>query len=193
MKKLLFLTFILFPTLLFCQQYEIIGIDMFVAATSGIRVRELPSLDSRIVTVIEYGQRIQIDGRTLQKDTIDGINDYWYMFYKGNDKRWVFGGYLTDRFDSKPIVGFWAEENNIRIGWIFTIDGNFRTGLKDSGHGEWGTYELDENNTGIFVFNYYRDELVTYSREVKIEFINNNRVKIIINNNEKILIRDNRR
>jgi len=192
MKKIFFCIFIFLPFLSFGQdRYELCEIHLYVSAPDGLRGRAEPNLNSKVVKVLKYAERIDTDRRTKEKYTINGITDYWYRDTHG---LWLFGGYLADRFENEPIIGFWAEENNLRLGWFFYPDGIVGTGLKDAGHWRGGPYKLDKNNNLSIEFSQYRDdEVYKYTVTGRIEFINNEKLRLIINNETKILVRDNSR
>jgi hypothetical protein len=197
MKKIFFCILIFLPFLSFGQdKYENCSIHLYVSAPDGLRGRAEPNLNSKVIKVLKYGERVDIDRRTKEKYTINGITDYWYY---DTHSLWLFGGYLTDRLENEPIVGFWAEEGALRRGWEFYPTGIAGTGLKDAGHWSGGPYKLDKNNNLSIEFSQYRgDELYKFIVTGRIEFINNDKIRLIINNETEyihstILVRDNRR
>jgi len=135
------------PALLF-GQYEDVCRNMYVTSSNGVRVRNMPSLEGDILKVIPYGHSIESYKRTKEKQTIDGITDYWYSC-KDPDG-WIFGGYLADRLKANPIVGQWSAKGD--IGWIFTINNGFVTGGKYRGDAGYGEYKLEPDNTITFYF-----------------------------------------
>jgi hypothetical protein len=193
MKKIFFCILIFLPFLLFGQdRYENCSVHLFVSAPDGLRGRAEPNLNSKVIKVLKYGERVDIDSRTKEKYTINGITDYWYCAHE----LWLFGGYLADRLENEPIVGFWAEEGNLRFGWFFYPTGIAGTGKKDAGHWSGGPYKLDKDNNLSIEFSQYRGgegEIYKYTVTGRIEFINNDKLRLIMNNETKILVRDNRR
>jgi len=125
MRKLFLIFFIISPCLLFGQSTTE-NIESYkyliVSASSGLRGREAPNLNSKVLDTIPYGTCIFFYGRTKDKDTIDGVTDYWYYtytddpFYENNVTNarelyacsiWFFGGYLTEYLENNIFVGRW--------------------------------------------------------------------------------------
>jgi hypothetical protein len=182
---------VLFPGLLF-GEYNL-PISLFVSADAGLRVRESPSVNSRVIKVIQYGEFIDCMERTDTKDTVDGIDDFWYKtFYHGG---WVFGGYLTERLESEPLLGRWRVENNPPYGWLFSKDGHFTNPpLGPSGGGVIeGTFE--KNDSGVLLhFDYsanYEPERHIYTQQATVDFVNIDRISLRLDNEEYILVREN--
>ena len=66
----------------------------YVAPHDGLNLRTEPGLGgARIRSLRQYTKLTVID-TSSGKETIDGINDYWYKVDTGEDTGWVFGGYL---------------------------------------------------------------------------------------------------
>jgi len=115
MKKIILCVLLALPTFAFGQEdVESIRLNMLVSATIGLRVRESPSLGSRVLGTLPYGKAIGLQQKTKDRVTIDGISDYWYggYVYLENYRGfgWVFGGYLSDRLEDDPLIGFWSVE-----------------------------------------------------------------------------------
>jgi hypothetical protein len=66
-----------------------------------LNVREKPSLDARVIRVLETGEHVAIEARTTAKEKIDNTEDYWYYVNHAVDDQYiaaygyVFGAYLT--------------------------------------------------------------------------------------------------
>lgn len=77
--------------------------------TSRVNLREKPSLDAKIIAVLDSGRHIQVEARTTAREKIDNKEDYWYYFYYAVDNKYipvygyVFGGYLEDAADPEEI------------------------------------------------------------------------------------------
>jgi len=186
-KSLLFLLLIL-PYFAFGQNsyYN----NAIVSATIGLRGRKAPTINSNIIKVYPYGHTFYLMRRSENKETINGINDYWYSTwdYSVHKTVWVFGGFLTDRIESHPFVGFWRNEGTINsrldIPWIFELNGKFSNIPPESDAGVFGSYELINNNlTLIYIHPESRRE------NARVEFINENRIRLIFNDRVMILNR----
>lgn len=74
---------------------------------SDLQMKKSPESDE-IVASIPYGHLVIIyDEKTKEKDTIDGITDYWYKAYCNLDydksyTGWVFGGHLSKILNAMP-------------------------------------------------------------------------------------------
>lgn len=182
---------VLFPGLSF-GEYNL-PISLFVSADDGLRVRESPSVNSRVIKVIQYGEFIDCMERTDTKDTVDGIDDFWYKTFDHGG--WVFGGYLTERLESEPLLGRWRVENNPPIGWWFSKNGHFVCApMGPSGGGaEEGTFEKNDNGI-LFHFDYYANyepERHIYTQQATVDFVNIDRISLRLGSEEYILVREN--
>ncbi|MDR0290943.1 MAG: SH3 domain-containing protein [Treponema sp.] len=203
MKRFLLCILLFFPCLLLFGEwpYESIGVYKIISSPNGLRVREEPSLNSKVIEVFPYGLLHSFILRTKTKDTIDGISDYWYGFRAGisGGYHWVFGGYLVDKLASEPHTGYWREEGTA-MHWIF-FEGNrgdFARGPRQeygNGYIIWfrhGTFEKRGNNRIFFIF--LDSELDDTSRpfhrrEAEIIFSNIDRIILKFNTEEIILNR----
>lgn len=199
-KKIIFLILFLSSYSIFGQSIEINKI-MIVSATSGLRVRNLPSVNSGTHLVIRYGEILFINGRTENRESINGINDYWYSYDMDSvGKVWVFGGYLTEYFENDPIVGWWSVEGNKNNYWIFQYNEIFKNILRHNMLEYVGKYKILINDI-IIDYVYYTDfsighdeygESTEYheTRIGMIRFLNINRIEIKFNNETFILNRE---
>ena len=111
-KAITILLFLSFISSIFCfdmtpeqgqEAYAVILTD----DGSNLRMRKTPKT-GEVVASIPYGNLIILSGqRTKEKDTIDGISDYWYegwieTNYDQNYYGWVFGGYLSKILEKMP-------------------------------------------------------------------------------------------
>ena len=171
---------------------------MFVSASNGLEVRESPSLNSSLLSIIPYGEDVWVNSRTTNRYTINGKNDYWYEIMPEHveDNRWVFGGALIESFESEPFVGFWTVEGDRYFRWIFRIDESFT--IRNVYTGYSGYFDLRENN--ILLLNY--DTFISYNgfahqtpytniKEARIIFMNINQMQLIFEEEIIILNRSN--
>ena len=86
--------------------YEAYAVAL-TADGSDLQMKESPESDE-IVASIPYGHLVKIyNEKTEEKDTIDGITDYWYKAYCNLDydksyTGWVFGGHLSKILNAMP-------------------------------------------------------------------------------------------
>jgi len=194
MKKIVFLLMLFFPYFLF-GQYQYIQKYMFVSAGEGLESKQSPSYNSNVNGIIPCGQLLFLTYKTIEKDTINGISDYWYYANQmGANNGWVFGGYLTKRFTSNLFLGNWSQGGDSY--WVFENDGWFRTGIRETDAGTRGNFKFVDKNNLILTYFEWDDEregFIEYnSSEIKLQFINSDRMLLIFNKNRIVeLIRDN--
>lgn len=54
---------------------------LFVSPINGLEVREEPSLGSLVLRIVPYGEFLSLFQRTNSRETINGINNYWYSTF----------------------------------------------------------------------------------------------------------------
>jgi hypothetical protein len=70
--------------------------------TSMVNLREKPSLDAKIIAVLDAGRHVKAEARTTIREKIDNKEDCWYYVYYAVDDKYipvygyVFGGYLEE-------------------------------------------------------------------------------------------------
>jgi len=128
----------------------------YVTARDGLNRREFPTLTSNRLGTLLYGSRIIAHERSSNKETIDGITDYWYRCSGGipgggGGFYWVFGGYLSTTIpeDTKPVLGFWNTSRGARYFWSFRPDYTASSGIRETGTGWQGTWTLSGNKLTI--------------------------------------------
>lgn len=100
---------------------------VFTDDGSNLRMRETPKTGAPVVS-IPNGHLVIISQRTKEKDTIDGISDYWYRvgcdiseeYYTG----WVFGGYLTKILKKMPYEVYTQYKHSWSISYADVIKQN---------------------------------------------------------------------
>ena len=117
MKKLILL--LLFVPLISFGQTKYI-----VSAKEGLNVREQPSLESKKITTLVYGQKVIIESKTGKKLTINDV-DYGYLGRFNIEGEWVeitseteVKGYVFDGFLEKS-NGIWDLNTIIGGGIIY--------------------------------------------------------------------------
>lgn len=71
-----------------------------VVKSTHLRLRENPSLESKVITTLWRGGVLEVLSKTDQRETIEGEEDYWYRISFEGLSGWVFGAYL-EIFSSK--------------------------------------------------------------------------------------------
>lgn len=68
----------------------------FVKAKSGIWLREQPTRKSANFLLVPFNERVDfLMTMPNSRETIDGLNNFWYQVRYKNKEGYVFGGYLT--------------------------------------------------------------------------------------------------
>lgn len=108
MKKILIIT-ILLAISTYCKRSQNYDLkekfadfppkDMLIKANGGLRLRETPDIDGKILTVIPNGSTIKTYGNVLHEEIHDGKKGKWtrvkYLQYSG----FVFSGFLTQKLN----------------------------------------------------------------------------------------------
>lgn len=68
--------------------------DLFVAALSGLYLREKPATKAKALTLLYFGTRVRILAVQNKTEKIDGREGRWTRVSFGKREGWVFGGYL---------------------------------------------------------------------------------------------------
>jgi hypothetical protein len=75
---------------------------MFVDAEGGLRVREEPNINSKVIKSLKYGDRVSTINYSENTSVIDGIEDNWISIKLSKNKiGWVFGGFL---YETHPFI-----------------------------------------------------------------------------------------
>jgi hypothetical protein len=191
MKRLfvLFFLFCIFVEFSFSQSNEF-PYSMFVTSREGLRVRSSPSLNSETKDRYLYAQMVRVYARSENRDTIDGITDYWYKVQDNQwVSEWVFGGYLSNTFprEANIFLGRWLykanDTNSAR--WshhFFNFDNSYVEGPLERGGASYGRWSIN-NNILTITMTHGIDEggRSNYSaeRRYRIEVIDNNNINLI--------------
>lgn len=128
----------------------------YVNSKDGLNYRDSPSFSGKKLGTLLHGSRIVVHERTSDKETIDGITDYWYrcsggISGGGGGFYWVFGGYLSKTMpaDTEPFLGYWNTDRGTREYWSFRPDHTVSSGRKETGIGWIGTWTLSGDKITI--------------------------------------------
>jgi len=198
-KIIIFFYFICIPLYITPQSEELPRI-MFVNAPAGLRVRSEPSTTASIRRTLLYGERVIINKKSDNLQTIDGITDYWYRI-STYEENWVFGGYLSENLplDLPIILGLWDDINSpffrdyFRVGYWFNPNYEFLFGIKETGHVVYGSWEINDDIIRIFNVRYHEGHIeVDYTEEfIQLRIIDNNNIVLTFLNHEPPAFVDN--
>ena len=68
-----------------------------VISLNGLNIRLHPSVKSRIVSVLQFNDEIEVIETSTKESVIHGKKGYWVKVKKGNYTGWVFSPFLRDR------------------------------------------------------------------------------------------------
>jgi murein DD-endopeptidase MepM/ murein hydrolase activator NlpD len=63
-------------------------------SSSGLRMRSEPSLAGEFIQLVPAEAEVEVTGYSAQKDTIDGLTDFWAQANYAGKRGWLFNGYL---------------------------------------------------------------------------------------------------
>ena len=110
----------------------------YVAPHDGLNLRTEPGLGGTRIRALRQYTKLTVIDTSLGKETIDGINDYWYKVDTGEDTGWVFGGYLTSSFPGNYNV-IVEKPDRLENGIL-----QFKTGKTISMWENWLFYDIDD-------------------------------------------------
>ena len=130
---------------------------MYVNSVNGLRVRNFPGEEGERIGVLDHFTEVSVvreEGNTV---TIGGASGKWTYVETNAIQGWVFGGFLSNQMpdDSSFMTGAWDVDIDRYLIYIFRDTGRFIFGIKESGHGQVGTWNLKNNN---LTFVYDEDE-----------------------------------
>lgn|GEM_PF-6314394 len=67
---------------------------LYVSAMSGLNLRTEPGLTGRVIKILPQNTELLILDISNEKITIDGLTNFWYQVYIGEEIGWVFGGHV---------------------------------------------------------------------------------------------------
>lgn len=137
MKKLLLLVIIFLST-------NVCAIDntKYATAKNGLRMRESPNINSKIILKISHNEKVQIIEQKSDPVIFDNISGNWTKVKYNNTVGWVFGGFLGNlNFSDKFNIGlFYNEKVYIEITKDDIIDEMFLDYIKKQ------TINMDSNS-----------------------------------------------
>lgn len=66
-----------------------------ICLTKRLKIRDKPYLESIQIGSLIEDQEVTIIRKTEWKDSIDGLNEYWYQIIYEDTTGWVYGGYIS--------------------------------------------------------------------------------------------------
>ncbi len=119
MKKVLFVI-LLFSII---NVYAIEKIK-YTNAPSGLRLRESPNTESKVILTIPYNEKVAILDEDDKSVTFENISGKWTKIRYNKNEGWVFGGFLTDNFNLR------VTENNSNDSWEIINTEHFTEDIK---------------------------------------------------------------
>lgn len=87
--------------------------NRWVSAPDGLRLRDKPSQDGKVLTVIPFGTKLVVKDRSQTRILIDGALGSWIQVDAPTAKGWCFSGFVAT-FDPKPVE---ISEENLYGNW----------------------------------------------------------------------------
>jgi hypothetical protein len=81
-----------------------INMIFYVSPPNGLTLRVEPSPAGTRIRGLPQFERLEANAMTNKKETIDGINDFWYRVNTDGETGWVFGGYLISDLSNNNVV-----------------------------------------------------------------------------------------
>ncbi|MCB1172494.1 MAG: SH3 domain-containing protein [Leptospiraceae bacterium] len=78
------------------------SISMFVAANSGLVVRDAPNTKGKKLGVLPFGSEVNVVKQAPDQVSIGGKHGRWTQIDFEGTQGWVFGGFLTANVPAKP-------------------------------------------------------------------------------------------
>jgi len=78
---------------------------MYVIAGDGLNLRSEQTTQSKVVKTLPFLTKVEIIERDDDLITVDGISSQWYKINVENTTGWVFGGYLSNKYDIPKVNG----------------------------------------------------------------------------------------
>ena len=84
---------------------------VYVAPSDGLNLRSNYGITGEKIKLLPQNIALIVLERSEEKETIDGMHDYWYRVDAGEETGWVFGGYLSfnsNEFEIEDANGTWV-------------------------------------------------------------------------------------
>ncbi len=95
MKKIIMFIFLFITT----DVYSINNVK-YVNAQSGLRLRENPDIESKIILIIPFSGQVVVIEEKKEIVNFENINGKWTKVKYKNIEGWVFGGFLGELIKS---------------------------------------------------------------------------------------------
>ena len=86
-----------------------------VAAFSGLKLRVGPGLDQPVLSVIPYGEQVEIIQNTEESISVEWLEGTWIKVRYGNEEGYVFDGFVTDF--PIPYYDFELSQNDLQLAY----------------------------------------------------------------------------
>ena len=145
MKRwIIFLIFLLLISFNIICQVDPIHREKYFLVTSriGLKLRNEPSKEAKIIDTIPFGTFIYVDNMTSELEIVDEISNIWYKTRFNEKDGWVFGGYIDKRIEENPLIGKWRFKNIESYIWKYFWEGTYLYGLEQTDNVYSGEYNL---------------------------------------------------
>ena len=171
---------------------------MYVNATSGLRVRNIPSMEGERIGLLDNYTEVNIIMEDNNIVIINNTEGKW-VYINRPIEGWVFNGYLINEItiDSSIILGLWqVGTSEYPYLYVFSSDGN--TWARGGYGAEWdfgGTWRINRNilslrerPTGHGVkTDENGNNIEEYKNiDINLNIIDNNNIELIFSNNEVV-------
>jgi len=69
----------------------------FVAAKAGLRMRETPGRDGKVIVNIPFNSQVQVVEEKDDEEEISGTRGKWVRITWSGKSGWIFSGFLSDK------------------------------------------------------------------------------------------------
>jgi hypothetical protein len=124
---------------------------VYVAPFDGLNLRSNYGITGEKIKLLPQNAELIVLERSEEKETIDGIHDYWYRVDAGEETGWVFGGYLASSIIAVlPLILEEADYSHIIRRSNFTV--KFATQTADVKIYEDDTCILEKDHLSQYTF-----------------------------------------
>jgi hypothetical protein len=112
--KLFFILLICIIFAEFINAFDVINEPRWINAQTGLRMRESPDLNAKVIVTIPYGNEVKLSEEQGEEIEISGTAGKWSKIKWMEKEGWVFGGFLSkenpklSKISEKDFAGEWS-------------------------------------------------------------------------------------